>query len=365
MVVSTASTRGVSQKRPIVFHLTDASHLGGCHRFPESGILRERTDIGKNLFLRSQPISTQPYPLFHTLRLKVEYYAAACLIKTLATLPRGGSLFVGRLIARIAFLFSRRLRRVTEKNLSLALGELPDSERRKIVRGVFFNLGRLLGEFSQLPKLNRENIEQVVVYDGFENYAESLRRGKGTLFLTAHFGAWELCPFAHAVYGHPLKFVIRPIDNPYIDEMINGYRVLSGNQLIEKKEALREILRALRNNQAVGILIDQNATMDSGVFVPFFNIPACTTTSLATIALRTCATVVPGVLIWDDKLRKHRLRFEPPVEMIQSGDLQSDIVVNTTLFNQILEGLVRKYPDQWLWVHRRWKTRPAGEKGLY
>lgn len=287
------------------------------------------------------------------------------LLKTLTRLPRGIGLFLARLIAEIAFLLCGKLRQVADRNLSLAFAELTKSQRQRITKGVFLNMGRLLGEFCQFPKLKRENIEQVVVYEGYENFAESARRGKGTLYLTAHFGAWELSPFAHAVYGHPLKFVIRPIDNSLIDRVINSYRTLSGNQLIEKKEALREIITALKRNEAVGILIDQNVTSEAGVFVPFFNIPACTTTSIATIALRTGSTVLPGLLIWDDKLRKHRLHFEPPVELIQTGDLQADIVANTRLFNQILEGIVRKYPDQWLWVHRRWKTRPAGEKELY
>jgi len=287
------------------------------------------------------------------------------LIKVLSLLPRGVSLVLSGLFSEMAFLFCRRLRRVADKNLSLALPDLTRTQRRKITKGVFLNLGRLLGEFAQFPKLNRENIEQVVVYDGYENYAESVRRGRGTLYLTAHFGCWELSPYAHAVYGHPLKFVVRPIDNPHIDRVINSFRTLSGNQIIEKKEALKEIVKALRKNEAVGILIDQNVTLESGVFVPFFNTLACTTTSIATIALRTGATVLPGVLIWDDKLRKHRLHFEPPVVLIETGNMQADIEVNTGLFNQVLEGLVRKYPDQWLWVHRRWKTRPIDENGLY
>ena len=227
------------------------------------------------------------------------------------------------------------------------------------------NLGRLLGEFSQLPKLNRGNISSVVVYDGFENYAASVTKGKGTLFLTAHFGAWELCPFAHAIYGHPLKFVVRPIDNPLIDRLINHYRTLSGNEIIEKRNSLRDILQTLKQNRGVGILIDQNTTLDTGVFANYFNIPACTTSSLAAIALRTDATVVPGVLIWDEKLRKHRLRFEPPVNLVRTGRTHTDIIENTTRFNQILEQLVRQHPDQWLWGHRRWKTRPPGGKDLY
>jgi Kdo2-lipid IVA lauroyltransferase/acyltransferase len=283
----------------------------------------------------------------------------------LGALPRAIALSLAKVIAWLAYLFSKRLRKIAERNLSMALPELGQEEKHLVVRGFFMNLGRLLGEFTQLPKLNRNNISNVVVYDGFENYASSVQRGKGTLFLTAHFGAWELCPFAHAVYGYPLKFVVRPIDNPLIDRLVNHYRTFSGNEIIAKKNSLRDIFEALKKNQGVGILIDQNTTPDAGIFADYFNIPACTTPSLAAIALRTDATVVPGVLIWDEKLRKHRLHFEPPVELVRTGRTQIDIAENTLRFNQILEGLVRQYPDQWLWGHRRWKTRPPEEKDLY
>jgi len=242
------------------------------------------------------------------------------------------------------------------------LGEL---DKKLVVKGVFFNLGRLLGEFSQLPKLTPQNVARVVVYDGFENYAMSVQRGRGTLFLTAHFGAWELCPFAHAIWGHPLKFIVRPIDNPLIDQLVNRYRTLCGNQIVTKRNSLKDVFRTLKQNQGVGILIDQNTTLEAGIFVDYFNIPACTTTSLAAIALRTNATVIPGVLIWDETLQKHRLHFEPAVDLIRTGNAQADIAQNTLRFNQILEGLVRQYPDQWLWIHRRWKTRPPGQNSLY
>ena len=268
-------------------------------------------------------------------------------------------------MAAVAFRLSRRLRRVAEHNLELVWPELSSSERRKIVRGVYSNLGRLLAEFCQLPNLNRDNVSNVVIYDGFDNFLAAKRRGQGVLFLTAHFGAWELCPFAHALYGHPLKFVVRPIDNPLINNLVNSFRTRSGNQIIEKKSALKEILKALKQGESVGILIDQNSTRDAGVFVPFFGLPACTTTGLATIALRTGAAIVPGVLIWDEELKKHRLRFEPIVQLVRTENPQQDIVANTAKCSQVLENLIRSHPDQWLWVHRRWKTRPVGEKDLY
>ena len=257
------------------------------------------------------------------------------------------------------------LRRTATLNLNLAFPHWTSEQTREVVRGVFRNFGRLLVEFARLPKLDRQNISEVVVYDGFDHFAESLRRGNGTLFLTAHYGAWELCPFAHALYGHPLKFVVRPIDNPYLDRLVNAYRTASGNQVIRKKDSLREMLKTLKQNEGVGILIDQNTTRDAGVFVDFFGRPAYTTTVLAALALRTGATVVPGVLIWDSSRQIHRLRFEPPVEMVQTGDRRADIMENTARFNKILEALVRQHPDQWLWVHRRWKTRPPGEVSPY
>jgi KDO2-lipid IV(A) lauroyltransferase len=171
--------------------------------------------------------------------------------------------------------------------LKLALPELQPSEQERIVRGVFANLGRLLAEFCQLPTLTKQNVSERVIYDGYENFAQALELGQGVLFLTAHYGAWELCPYAHALYGHPLKFVVRPIDNPLVDQLVNRYRMGSGNQVIEKKNSLKEILLTLKRGEAVGILIDQNTFREAGVFAPFFGIPACTTTSLATIAMRT------------------------------------------------------------------------------
>jgi len=238
-------------------------------------------------------------------------------------------------------------------------------ERERIISGVFKNLGRLLAEFSHFPKLSPSNIAQVVVYDGFENYAAAVQRGRGVLYLTAHFGAWELCSFSHATYGHPLKFVVRPLDNPLVNSLVNHYRTLSGNQTIEKKNSLKEILVTLKKNGAVGILVDQNTTRDAGIFANFFGVPACTTPSIVSIALRTGATIILAALIWDRQLRKHRLLFGLPVELAKTGDLQKDIQVNTERCNQILEELVREYPDQWLWVHRRWKTRPEGDASFY
>lgn len=251
------------------------------------------------------------------------------------------------------------------RNLQMAFPQLSEVERKQILQGSFRNLGRLLVEFTHFPKLSKDNIARLVSHDGLENYLEGLRRGRGVIFMTAHFGAWELSSFAHALYGYPLKFLVRPIDNERVEKLISDYRTASGNAPIQRRRATRDVLKALRQNEAVGILFDQNTTPNEGVFAEFFGIPAATTPSIALFALRTGAAVIPGFLIWEEKLGKHRLRLDPPVTLIDTGDIERDVVENTKLFNRILEGYVRQYPDQWLWIHRRWKTRPEGEPSLY
>ena len=294
-----------------------------------------------------------------------EYSLALALVKTFGLLPRPLAHRAAQLLACVGFHLARRQRLAGLQNLRIAFPEMTDVERDRILRGCFQNLARLLVEFTHFPQLNKANISQYVIQDGLENYLEGLNRGRGVIFMTAHFGAWELSSFAHAVYGFPLKFIVRPIDNPKVEALISGYRTLSGNKPIDRRDAARDVLKALRKNEAVGILFDQNTTRSEGVFAEFFGIPAATTPAIALFALRTGAAVVPGFLIWDDSLKKHRLRLDPPVDLINTGDLDKDVLENTKLFNRILESYVRKYPDQWLWIHRRWKTRPAGEKPIY
>ena len=293
-----------------------------------------------------------------------EYMLALALIKWFGAMPRGIAHRAGKTLAWLGFHFARRQRRAGLHNLRMVFPEMSGGDNERILRGCFQNMGRLLVEFTHFPELNKSNISQFVVHDGLENYLEGLRRGRGVIFMTAHFGAWELSSFAHAVYGYPLKFIVRPIDNPRIEQLISNYRTSSGNVPIQRRSAARDILKALRQNEAVGILFDQNTTRKEGVFSEFFGIPAATSPSIALFALRTNAAVVPGFLIWDKGLGKHRLRFDPPVELIDTGDLEHDVLENTKRFNKILEGYVRQYPDQWLWIHRRWKTRPEGEASI-
>jgi KDO2-lipid IV(A) lauroyltransferase len=295
----------------------------------------------------------------------IEYTLARSVLGIFGWMPRRIAHIAAGAFAWLGFHLARRQRIAGLQNLRMAFPELADEERERILRGCFQNLGRLLVEFSHFPDLNKDNISQLVFYDGLENYQEALRRGRGVIFLTGHFGSWELSSFAHSIFGYPMNFVVRPIDNARVDDLITRYRTLGGNIPIERKSTARDILRALRKNEAVGILFDQNTTRSEGVFAEFFGIPAATTSAIATLALRTGAAVIPGFLIWEERLGRHRLRFDPPVKLIETGDPARDVVENTQLFNQILEGYVRKYPEQWLWIHRRWKTRLEGEASLY
>ena len=299
------------------------------------------------------------------MRQRLEYAAAWPFIKILGILPRPLGRAMGFGLAWVVYLLHARLRQVGMRNLALVFPEKSESERARILRGEFASLGRQLAEVCKFPAYTLENVEQVVVYDGLENYERAYARGKGVFFLTAHFGGWELSAFTHSLHGHWMHVVVRAMDNVYLDRLIRKYRTMHGNQIVEKDDFVRGLLAAMKAGEVVGILMDTNMTPPQGIFVDFFGIPACTASGLARIALRTDAAVVPTFTIWDQQLGKYRLRFDPAVELARTGELESDIHANTQKFTSMIEDYVRKYPEQWLWVHRRWKTRPPGEQGLY
>ncbi|HXU47871.1 MAG TPA: lysophospholipid acyltransferase family protein [Candidatus Binatia bacterium] len=299
------------------------------------------------------------------MRESLEYAAAWTGLKFLGILPRSVARFVGATSAAAAYYLRPPLRRAAIFNLQLAFPQWTDKERKRAVRHMIQQIGWMAGEFSQFPKYTRANIERTVALDGYENFDAARRRGKGVLFLTGHMSAWELAPFAQALYGNPLHFLVRPIANAKVDALINRYRCLSGNRPIEKNRSARAVLRVLSEGGTVGVLSDHNTSLEEGVFVDFFGIPASTTSGLARLALRTDAAVVPGFLSWDRERRKYRLCFEPAVELSRSSDEEADVRENTQRFTRVIEDYVRAHPDQWLWVHKRWKTRPPGEQPIY
>jgi KDO2-lipid IV(A) lauroyltransferase len=295
----------------------------------------------------------------------LEYAAVRGALKLLEILPRSLARALAASVAGLLFELSPKLKKTAQFNLRLAFPDWSDVQRAQVIREMTRNLGWMAAEFARLPKLTKENIEHLVILDGHENFLAGHRLGKGVLYLTGHIGAWELSSFAHALYGYPLRYMARPLDNRRLDEVVNRYRSLSGNAPIFKNESARAMLKVLKDAGTVGILADQNTMPSEGVFVDFFGTLASTTTGLARVALHTGAAVVPGFAYWDKNLRKYRLRFEPPVELIRTGDTDRDILENTQKFTKVLEKIIRNYPDQWVWLHGRWNTRPPGDPPLY
>jgi Kdo2-lipid IVA lauroyltransferase/acyltransferase len=294
-----------------------------------------------------------------------EYVAVWFILQGLEILPRPIARGIAVGITRLLYACLPRLRKTAEVNLRVAFPDWTESQRQIVIQGMLRNLGRMAAEFARLPKYTKQNIQQIVVLDGQENFLEGQRRGKGVLILTGHIGGWELSSFAHSLYGYPLHYMARPIENAKIDALVNRYRSLSGNQPIFKNKSARVMLRVLKEAGTIGILADQNTLPQEAVFVDFFGKAASTTTGIARVALHTDAAVVPGYAVWDEEIGKYRLRFEPPVELIRTGNAERDVQDNTQKFTKVLEEIIRKYPEQWIWLHGRWNTRPQGEPPLY
>jgi len=295
----------------------------------------------------------------------MQYAVAWTFVKLLGILPRSVARAIAAGATRLLLGLMPKLRMTAEFNLRLAFPGWTDAQRRGVLKRMTRNLGWMAVEFARFPRYTKENIEKTVILDGHENFLAGQSRGKGVIYLTGHIGAWELSSFAHALYGFPLHYMARPLDNQPLDELVNAYRGLSGNTPIYKNEAARVMLKVLKESGTVGILADQNTMLSEGVFVDFFGTPACTTTGIARVALHTDAAVVPGYAYWDENLRKYRLRFEPPVELVRTNDLERDVATNTQKFAKVIEEIIRNYPDQWVWIHARWKNRPKGEAPLY
>jgi KDO2-lipid IV(A) lauroyltransferase len=299
------------------------------------------------------------------MRYWLEFLPVWLVAQLLRWLPRSLARLLARTVA-IAFYWGHpRLRRVGLRNLELAFPEKSPAERSRILRGVYKSLGRLLAEVPKFPDYTLQNVDRVAIYDGLENYIAARDRGKGVLFMTAHLGGWEIGSFVHSLHGYWHNIVVRDLDNPLLDAWTRRLRTLHGNRTYDKDRYARGLLLAMKRGETVGALMDTNMTPPQGVFVNYFGIPACTAGGLARVAMHTGAAVLPAFTIWDETLGKYRIRFEPAIPTVVTGDDEADTVANTQNYTAAIERAVRAYPDQWLWVHRRWKTRPPGEPPLY
>ncbi len=299
------------------------------------------------------------------MRERIEYWLVLAVARTLGWPPRKLARLLVRILTVTCYLALVRLRRVGERNLELALPQLSSQARKKILRHVFRNLGWQLVEFCRMPRYTAQNTNRWIRTEGLEHYVAASARGRGVLVLTGHLGGWELSSFYHSLMGHPMGMVIRRLDNRLLDEYVNSIRCMHGNRVLHKDDFARGLLTAMRSGETVGILMDTNMTPPQGVFVKFFGITACTASGLARVALKTGAAVVPGFLLWESAEQKYVLHFGPELVFTTSSDHEADILAATQQCNDVLEAWIRRYPDQWLWIHRRWKTRPPGEPGLY
>jgi KDO2-lipid IV(A) lauroyltransferase len=299
------------------------------------------------------------------MRENLEFWLVLAVARPLGRLPRGLARLLAGLLAWGAYRTLSRLRQVGERNLELALPALSAQGRKRILRGLFRHLGWQLVEFCRMTRYTPENTRGWICTEGLDFYRAAQARGQGVLVLTGHLGAWELSSFYHSLMGYPMGMVIRRLDNRRLDEFVNGIRCLHGNRVLDKDDFARGLLTAMRTGQTVGILMDTNMTPPQGVFVDFFGKPACTASGLARVALKTGAAVLPGFMVWEEAERRYVLHFGPPLIFKQTGDEESDIIAATQQCASVTETWIRRYPDQWLWIHRRWKTRPAGEPGIY
>ncbi|OGP86961.1 MAG: hypothetical protein A2Y95_04155 [Deltaproteobacteria bacterium RBG_13_65_10] len=298
--------------------------------------------------------------------LWLAYAAVRAALAVLRVLPFGAARALSLGVARAFFALDARHREIAMANLRLAFPEKDDAWRRRVARGSFENFGLIAAEIAHLHALTPENVLDHVVFENYDIYEKAKERGKGCFYVTGHFGNWELLAHAHALAGHPFHAVVRPLDNPLLDDFLERMRSSTGNQIIDKKHGgAKTMIAALRRNEDVGILIDQYSRRDKGIYAPLFGVEASTTAGLAIMALRTGAPMIPAFIAREPGRLRFRVLIFPEVEVSRTGDPKEDVRLTTASINRAVETMIRMRPDLWLWGHRRWKNSPDIEGNLY
>lgn len=299
----------------------------------------------------------------------LEYAAARGVLGAFRILPRSVAVRAGEAAAKIGLRSVKSLCRVAERNLEIAMPKLSPAERRKIATGSFESLGRMLAEMSRFPSVSREALAELIEFrfdpELLERQKKLRAEGRGTILVSPHLGNWELLVFAYSALHEPMSYLARPLDNPLIEALTVRLRTRFGNRPINKKNSVPAAIRVLREAGLLGILADVNAHPKEGVFVPLFGVPACTSAGPATLAIRTNSVIIPLAGVWDEKSGKYIAVNGRLIEPARTGDRQKDVVETTARLTAEVEKLIRAYPDQWLWIHKRWKTRPPGDPELY
>ncbi len=293
-----------------------------------------------------------------------EYVLVYSFYAFLNILPQDLSLKIGRFLGLLFYKIDKKHRKHTLNNLKIAFPTKTENELSDIAIKFYKNLGMVFVEIFRLNKYKESNIDDFVEYD-FDQI-KNIYGGQGILLLTAHFGNWELLAKTFGLKGYKGNVLARPLDNPYIEKILYDLRTASGNKVIYNREnAVKNIISALNEKEIVGFLPDENASKRIGVFVDFFGVKACTMPGMANIAAKTKLPVVPAFIVRikgkDGNYSKHRLIIEPPLDIKYTGDRKTDTMNILKLFNEKIEDIIKQYPEQWFWIHNRWKTRPDGE----
>lgn len=292
----------------------------------------------------------------------LEYVPIRLAQEVLRWLPRRTALRVGRALGRIAYHLDARHRRVALDNLAASLPELAtDRQRRRVARRCFEHFGAVGIECLLMPYRRPEDAETIAIWEGLDHLRKAHLKGNGVFVTSGHLGNWEMVALLQGWRGIPMSMVTRPLDNPRLEELLATGRKMSGNEIIHKQRAVRGMLQALRNRRSIALVIDQDFPRSDRIFVDFFGRPAATAPTLGLLAVRTRAPIVPVVsdLLADGR---YRIRYLPPVEWISTGDREADVLDIMSRCTALLEEEIRRNPEQWLWMHRRWKTRPKPGK---
>lgn len=289
------------------------------------------------------------------------------LMGGLGVLPRPLAVKTGIMLGHLLYKVAKGARQAAERNIEIAFPELVERERKRLLRESFKNVGRLVGEFSQLRRTTKESLREMIDFDqvALGHIKKCAAEGRGVILVSCHLGPWELSLVAWSALQYPINIIARPFRDPRVNAYMQSIRTRFGNRMISEKGAIRESLPILRQGGTVAIGVDVNMPRDKGVFVSYFGRLACTTPGLALLALGSDALVLPVCCVWNEERKRYFFHMEPPLDLVRTGDQARDIEVNTARCTAAIENMVRTYPEQYLWMHRRWLTRPEGEDELY
>ena len=299
------------------------------------------------------------------LQIYTELWTVRFVLGAIGLFPLATSIKVGQTFVGLFSKFLTRLRFVGSRNLELALPELPKEKHEEILKGCFESLGRQLGFVSHFSRFTPERVRELIDVEGLEHIRRAQAAGRGVIIFSAHFGGWEMSHLAFPAYGFDWNVLVRRIDNLPLENFVESFRTRFGSHTIDKKSSARMMIRLLKAGELLGIVADMNVQKHEGIFVDFFGIPASTTSGLARLALRTESVVIPIFFIWQEKRQKYLLKIEPPLEIQKTGNNEADVKLLTEAATKEIEKTIRLFPKQWMWIHKRWNTRPPGAPNLY